>query len=185
MFRRPPSTASKRPLGNPARRKPAAVRCAGDSGGRGPSATWRCASEYARAASKRSTFGLGTAAGLAAPPLIVSSRTAPVTNAPTMSTCSAISAARMRLVVAGHRLEEVRELLARGGTATGDVLGRHLVGRRRVAAQDLARDGLAVDLVGAVVEARAAGEAVHRLERQVGGVAERAVGLQRAVDHVV
>src|SRR3954453_19460640 len=149
MFRRPPSTASKIPLGNPARRKPAAVRVAADSGGRGPSATWRCASEYARAESKRSTFGLGTAAGLASPSL-VSSRTAPVTSEPTMSTCSAISAARMRLVVAGHRLEEVRELLARGGTATGDVLGRHLVGRRRVAAQEVVRDGLAVDLVGPI-----------------------------------
>src|SRR4051812_43912759 len=172
MLRRPASIASKRPFGSPARRNAAALRCAADSGGRGRRGTCRCASEYARAASKRSTFGLGTAAGLAAPSLIVSSRTAPVTNAPTMSTCSAISAARMRLVVAGHRLEEVRELLARGGTATGDVLGRHLVGRRRVAAQDLARDGLAVDLVGAVVEARAACEAIHRLERQVGGVAE-------------
>src|SRR4051794_27259147 len=177
MFRRPPSTASKRPLGNPARRKPAAVRCAADSGGRGPSATCRCASEYARAASKRSTFGLGTAAGLASPSLIVNSRMAPVTKEPTMSTCSAISAARMRLVVAGHRLEEVRELLARGGTAGRDVLRGHLVGRWLVAAQDLSRDRLAVDLVGPVVEARAARKPIHRLQRQVGGVAKRAVRL--------
>ena len=54
-----------------------------------------------------------------------------------------------------------------------------------VAAQDLAGDRRAVDLVGAVVDARGAREAVHRLERQVGRVAERAVDLQRAVDDVV
>ena len=67
----------------------------------------------------------------------------------------------------------------------GTCSARHAVRRRLVAAQDPARDGLAVDLVGAVVEARGAREAVHLLQRQVGRVAERAVDLQRAVDDVV
>src|SRR4051812_30693004 len=86
-----------------------------------------------------------------------------------------------RSVVGRHRLEDVGETAARVLAARGDVLGRDPVRRRGVAAQDLARDGLAVDLVGPVVEARRAREAVHRLERQVGRVAERAVDLQRAV----
>src|SRR5215207_475791 len=184
MLRRPPAIGSKRPFGRLARRNTAALRWAADSGGRGPSATCRAASAYARPASKRSTFASGTAAGLASPSL-VSSRIAPVTSAPAISTCSAMSAASERLVVARHRLEQVCELLARGGTAGRDVLARYLVGRRRVAAQDLARDRLAVHLVGAVVEARPAGEAVHRLQRQVGRVAQRPVDLQGAIDDVV
>ena len=49
----------------------------------------------------------------------------------------------------------------------------------------MAGDRLAVDLVGAVVDAGGAREAVHLLERQVGRVAERAVHLERAVDDVV
>ena len=55
---------------------------------------------------------------------------------------------------------------------------------RLVIAQNPARDRLAMDLVGPVVEPRGARVAVHRLQRQVGRVAERAVDLQRAVDDV-
>ena len=54
-----------------------------------------------------------------------------------------------------------------------------------VALEDLAGDGDLVDLVGAVVDAGGAGVAVHRLEREVGGVAEAAVHLDGAVDHLV
>src|SRR4051812_27921484 len=67
-------------------------------------------------------------------------------------------------VVGGHRLQEVGEARPRRLAAGRHVLARHAVGGRLVAAQDLPRDALAVDLVGAVVEARGAGEAVHRLE---------------------
>src|SRR3712207_1428538 len=68
-------------------------------------------------------------------------------------------------VVAGDSFKKVREALAGRRAAGGHVLGRDLVGRRLVAAQDLAGHRLAVHLVGAVVEPRAAREAVHRLER--------------------
>ena len=75
---------------------------------------------------------------------------------------------------------------ARGRLAAGrHVLAGHAVGGRLVAAQDLPGHRLAVHLVGAVVDARRAREAVHLLERQVGRVAERAVRLHRAVDDVV
>ena len=67
----------------------------------------------------------------------------------------------------------------------GTCSARHRVGRRLVAAQDLPCHRRAVDLVRAVVDPSRARVAVHRLERQVGRVAERAVGLQRAVDDVV
>ena len=66
-----------------------------------------------------------------------------------------------------------------------DVFRGDLVGGRFVAVEDLARDGLAVDLVGTVVEAPGTREPVHRLERQIGRVAERAVRLDGPVDHVV
>src|SRR5919204_3189079 len=59
-------------------------------------------------------------------------------------------------VVGGHRLEDLGEPPARGLAARGHVLGRHAVRGRLVAAQDLARDRLAVDPVGAVVETRGA-----------------------------
>src|SRR5438067_1705390 len=185
MLRRPPGIASKRPPGSPARRNVAASPWAADSGGRGPSATCLAASAYAREASNPSTFGLGTAAGFASPSPVLSSATAPTARQAAITTCTAMSAARDRLIVARHRLEQVRELRAGGGAAGRHVLGGHLAGRRREAAQDLARHGLAVDLVGAVVEARAAGKAVHRLQRQVGRVAQRPVRLQRAVDDVM
>src|SRR5207249_50871 len=48
-----------------------------------------------------------------------------------------------------------------------------------------AREYRAVDLVGAVVDARVARLAVHELERRVGRDPERAVHLDGAVDHVV
>ena len=70
---------------------------------------------------------------------------------------------------------------ARGGSGTCSVGSS----AGPVALQHLAGDGDLVHLVRAVVDAGGAGVAVHRLERQVGGVAERAVDLDGPVDHVV
>src|SRR3954471_11954919 len=110
------------------------------------------------------------------------------TTAPpsTSWTARTMTSARIALsIVGGDRLEQVREALARGLAPRRDVLARDAVGGRLVAAQDDPGDALAVALVGPVVEARRARVAVHRLERHVGRVAERAVDLQRAVDDVV
>src|SRR4051812_22137548 len=160
----------------------------------------RFAQAYAAGPSKRSTRAgrVATTAGAAAvdpPPSSSVSQSASVplaishsSTAPrTTWTASTITSGRSRMgsVVRGHRLEQVRELLLRLGAARRHVLAGHVVRRRLVAGQDLPRDADAMDLVGAVIEARPAREAVHRLEGQVGGVAERAVDLQRPVDHVV
>src|SRR5512144_2811439 len=81
---------------------------------------------------------------------------------PPPSSWSAVSTGS---VVGGHRVQQLGEL-APGRLAAGrEVLGRDLVRGRRVAPQDLARHGLAVDLVWPVVAPRGASEAVHRLER--------------------
>src|SRR5215218_7668992 len=99
------------------------------------------------------------------------------TTAPpsTSWTARMMTSARIaRSIVGGDRLEQMREALARGLAPRGDVLARDAVGGRLIAAQNDLRDALAVDLVGAVVEARRARVAVHRLERHVGRVSERA-----------
>src|SRR4051794_31272582 len=203
MLRSPPPIETYRPWGRPAFRKRAARRCPADPAGRGPSATWRSAVAQARFASKRSTLGVGTVgAGRASSGTVPfealsldRNRSNPVeacqsSSAPRTSwTPSAQTSSRgtrtdaAELVVRGDRLEQPGELLLGGPAAGRDVLGRHLVRRRLVAAEDLPRDRLAMDLVGAVVEPRPARIAVHRLERQVGRVAQRAVRLERAVDH--
>src|SRR6185437_8210196 len=87
-------------------------------------------------------------------------------------------------VVRGDRFQQVGELAAGRLAARRDELRRDLVGGGLVAAQDLARHRGAVDLVGPVVDAGGPSEAVHRLQRQIGGVAQAAVGLERAVHHV-
>jgi len=52
------------------------------------------------------------------------------------------------LVVRCDGLEQMGEALARLLAARWQVLGRDFVGGRGVAVEDLARDGLAVDLIG-------------------------------------
>src|SRR4051795_3156917 len=205
MLRSPGSlgTFSKRPSGSSGRRRSASARSCGEPAGRWPTASWRRISAIARSASKRFVRAAGTAGSgpLAAasellpppPPPISGKPFTASTTRPAPSASWTISATtRMRTdsppersVVGRHRLEDVGEAPARLLPAGRDVLGRHAVGRRLVAAQDLPRDRLAVDLVRAVVEAGGARVAVHRLEREVGRVAERAVDLQRAVDDVV
>src|SRR4051794_22538013 len=149
--------------------------------GRGPSLTWYSSIDHARSASKRSTFLAETAASVA-----VGAGVSAIGFGSSLPPPHAASrkvqakAASIRLVIRADGGEQVREARAGRLPARGDVLGRHLAGL--VAAQDLARDRLAVHLVGAVVETGGAGVAVHRLQRQVGRVAERAVDLQRAVD---
>src|SRR3954451_24196601 len=69
------------------------------------------------------------------------------------------AAATRVLVVARHRLEQMRELHPRVGEAGRHVVAGHLVGL--VATQDPAGDRLAVDLVGPVVEPPRARVAVH------------------------
>src|SRR5438046_3719637 len=142
----------------------------------------------ARPASKRSTLGLGTSgatagarSALPAPPplsgkplIATTTRPAPRASCTTSATTSTRTDSppwRSDSVVGRHRLEEVGELASRRLAAGRDVLAGHLVRRRLVAAQDLARDRLAVDLVGAVVEAGGPRVAVHRLERHGGRVA--------------
>src|SRR3954454_23137263 len=205
MLRSPgwPGTFSKRPSGSSGRRRSASARSCGDPAGRRPTATWRRISAIARSASKRLVRAAGTggrgprpAASEAAPPPLPPISGKPLTAsttrpAPSASwTINATTRTRTdsppeRSVVGRHRLEDVGEAPARVLPARRDVLGRHAVGRRLVAAQDLPRNGLAVDLVRAVVEARGARVAVHGLEREVGRVAERSVDLQRPVDDVV
>src|SRR5918996_1358959 len=145
-------------------------------------------------ASKRPAGSSGRAGPAASPPppTIGKPFTASTTSPTPSATCTTSATTRTRTdsppersVVCRHRLEDVGEAPARLLAARRDVLRRHAVGRRLVAAQDLPRDGLAVDLVRPVVEARRARVAVHRLERQVGRVAECAVDLQRPVDDVV
>src|SRR5689334_7569960 len=156
----------------------------------------------ARGASKRSALGLGTGGATAgarsllpSPPPPMSGKPltattispAPRTSCTTRATTSTRTDSppwRSDSVVGRHRLEQLGELAPRRLAAGRDVLAGHLVGRRLVAAQDLARDRLAVDLVGAVVEARGPRVAVHRLERHVRRVAQRAMDLQRAIDDV-
>src|SRR4051794_15764678 len=206
MLRRPgwPGTFSKRPSGSSGRRRSASARSCGEPAGRWPTATWRRISAIARPASKRFVRAAGTAGSsplatasellLPPPPPPISGKplTASTTRpAPSASwTISATTRMRTdsppeRSVVGRHRLEDVGEAPAGVLPARRDVLGRHAVGRRLIAPQDLPRDRLAVDLVRAVVEARRARVAVHRLQREVGRVAERTVDLQRAVDDVV
>src|SRR4051812_49974163 len=75
--------------------------------------------------------------------------------------------ASIGLIVGGHRLEQVREALA-GPLATGrDVLARDLM--RLVAAQHAPRDGLAVDPLGAGVEAGGGGGGGELLSGAGGG----------------
>src|SRR3954470_23534598 len=199
MLRRPPPIGTKRPPGSAARRNSAARRCAAEPAGRGPSATWRRAHFIARSASKRSTFAAGTAgtAGLSvsrppasagceavvdAPlsssppnrspsaPVAIAMISAPASSSWTARTTTSGRRRRAELIVRGDGGQQVGEALAGGLAPRRHVLGRDVVGRRLVPAQDLAGDGRAVDLVRAVVEPGAAGVAVHGLERQVGGV---------------
>src|SRR5919197_6428029 len=132
-------------------------------------------SAKARGASKWSGRGAATGgvpACLPSPPPPMSGKPLTATTispAPSASwTASAITStrtdrppARRDSVVGGHRLEDLGELPPRRIASGRHVLRGHGVGRRLVAAQDLARDRLAVDLVGPVVEARGARIAVH------------------------
>src|SRR5829696_1116353 len=191
MLRSPgwPGTDSKRPRGSSLRSRTASRRSVGEPAGRGPSSTWRRSSANARRPSKRSTLSRALDAARTGASSWSNAPLTAATNPPTISTAVTPSAIARpltpRSVVGGHRLEQLGEARPRRLPARGHVLGGDAVRRRLVTPQDLARDALAVDLVGAVVEARRAREAVHRLERQVGRVAERAVDLQGAVDHVV
>src|SRR5215469_2962040 len=83
------------------------------------------------------------------------------------------------------RLEQLGELALGLLAPRRDVLTRQPTFRLLVVAEHVARHRLAVHLVGAVVDAGGAGVAVHRLQRQVAGVAPGAVDLDGAVDHVV
>src|SRR3954454_21206299 len=160
-------------------------------------------SAKARGASNRSALGFGTGGATAGarsplpsppPPMsgkpLTATRISPAprtswTMSATTSTRTDSPPWRSDSVVGRHRLEQSGELAPRRLAAGRHVLAGHLVGRRLVAAQDLAGDRLAVDLIGAVVEARGPRVAVHRLERHVGRVAQRAMDLQRAIDDVV
>src|SRR4051795_1960675 len=154
--------------------KPASLRAAGEPAGRGPRSTWYLSHFQARSSSKRSTFvALVSAIAVACAAVALGFGVSPLPHAPSAN--AQISVASIGLVVGGHRLEEVREALAGRFAAGRDVLARGLA--RLVAAQDAPCDRLAVDLVGPVVEPGGARVAVHLLERQVGAVAERAVGL--------
>src|SRR3954469_22487033 len=127
----------------------------------------------ARAASK--WFGAAAAAEVGVPADVLS-------PPPQPNSAAAQSRPAAVLVVARPPLDKVGEALAGGGKRGRHVIAGDLV--RLVAAQDPAGDRLAVDLVGPVVDAGRAGEAVHALERHVAGVAQRAVDLDRAVDDV-
>src|SRR4051794_40189363 len=161
-LRRPPGTASNLPPGRSGRRKSPARRRLSEPAGRCPKfSTCLRRSENARSSSKRSTLARGV---LAAP--------APPHAASGDTTAASARASASRLVVGGHRLQQVREALLGLRLARRDVLGGDAVRRGLVAAQDLARHRLAVDLVGPVVEAGPAGEAVHGLEGHVGAVTQ-------------
>src|SRR5215207_4112998 len=208
MLRSPvwPGTASKRPSGSRARSRGASARNRADPAGRWPTATWARINRKARPASKRSTRAAGTGPGAAAagrsrttgspPPISGKPLTAMATSPAPSASCTTSATTSTRTdgpplerwapsVVCRHRLEQRGEPLPCRLAAAGQVLAGHPVGGRLVAAQDPPSDGLAVHLVGAVVEARGTCVAVHRLQRKVGRVAERAVHLQRPVDHVV
>src|SRR5712691_3889911 len=83
------------------------------------------------------------------------------------STRTGIRITRCRSVVVRVCFEEVGELAPGRLPPGGHVLAGRAVGGRVVAAQDVARNGLAVHLVGAVVDPRGSREAVHLLERHV------------------
>src|SRR3954467_7388434 len=124
-------------------------------------------SRQARVTSKRWAARAG-AARFSLDPAPKKSCVAANTTAPpsTSWTARMMTSARIaRLIVGGDRLEQVREALARGLAAGGDVLAWDAVGGWLVAAQDDLGDALAMDLIGPVVEARRARVAVHRLER--------------------
>src|SRR6185295_5590253 len=206
MLRSPgcPGTGSNRPFGSSGRSRSASARSRGEPAGRWPTATWRRMRANARCVSNRFTVAAGTGAngpvarGEAAvspdppPPTSGNPLTASTTKPTPIASCTISATTRtrtdsppLRSVVGRHRLEDVREPPARVLAARRDMLGRDRVRRRLVAAEDLPGDRLAMDLVRPVVEPRGPRVAVHRLERQVGRVAERAVDLQRAVDDVV
>src|SRR5256885_1613709 len=140
----------------------------------------------ARGASKWSAVAFGTAGAAAGARSVLPSPPPPMSGKPltatTMSpaprtswTTSATTSTRTDSprwrsdsVVGGHRLEQVGELAPRRLATGRDVLAGHLVGRRLVAAQDLARDRLAVGPVRAGGGARGPRRAGHRLERDGG-----------------
>src|SRR4051794_35121962 len=103
----------------------------------------------ARTASNR--FGAAAAVAVGLPAEVLS-------LPPQPNSAAAQSRPAAHLVVARHRLEQVREALARGGEGGRHVVAGDLV--RLVAPQDPAGDRLAVHLVGAVVDAGRAREAV-------------------------
>src|SRR4051794_13542366 len=148
--------------------------------GRGPSFTWYSSSDHARSASNRSVPAAAVAACSAVGAGVSATGFGSLPAPHAASTNTQVSAGSTRLVIRADGFEQIGEAGPRLLAACRDVLGRHVVGL--VAAQDPPGDGLAVDLVGAVVQAGGAGVAVHRLKRQVGRVTERAVDLQRAVD---
>src|SRR5439155_24443638 len=67
-------------------------------------------------------------------------------------------------VVGAERAEQLGEALARLRAACREVLGGDFGGGRRGAGEDAAADRLAVHLVGPVIDACRAREAVHLLE---------------------
>src|SRR4051812_18368846 len=156
-------------------------------------------SAKARGASNRSALGFGTGGATAGarsplpsppPPMsgkpLTATRISPAprtswTMSATTSTRTDSPPWRWDSVVGRHRLEQSGELAPRRLAAGRHVLAGHLVGRRLVAAQDLAGDRLAVDLLGGVVETRRARGAGHRPQWHVGRGAPRALGLPRAV----
>src|SRR4051812_45867935 len=148
--------------------------------------TCRRSSANARRPSKRLTCSpaLDAVRSAASPPWKAPPTAA--TTRPTASTAATASPMTRPLtrpsVVGGHRLQEVGEAGPRRLAAGWHMLARHAVRGRLVAAQDLPRDALAVDLVGAVVEARGTGGAGHGLERQGPRVNQRARGPGRSGD---
>src|SRR5215472_18526581 len=79
--------------------------------------------------------------------------------------------------VGGRFLQEMGELALRRLAPRRDVLARQPAVGPAVLAEDVAGHRLAVHLVGAVVDAGGARVPVHRLQRQVAGIAPRAVDL--------
>src|SRR5688500_19517093 len=122
----------------------------GEPAGRGPSLTWYSSIDQARSSLKRSTFAAGAAAGCSP---VVAGSAAGAGSSPLPQAARA-SAQTRALIVAGDRLQEVGEALTRGLTSRRDMLRGYVV--RFVIAQNPARDGLAMHLVGPVVEPRGA-----------------------------